>query len=94
MINVLSYTWIILDSGDVYAWGYGKACGSKTEDVLVPTKQKTHKQNVIAVAGGNTHSIALTGMELFQCDKAQELRYQLFIQNLQNPYLVLSTIIM
>ena len=52
---------IFIESGEIYAWGYGRACGNKTDDVLEPIKLSTHRNNVIAVAGGSTHSMALTG---------------------------------
>jgi len=48
-------------SGEAYVWGYGKACGSKEEDVLAPRKCQTYRNNVVAVAGGGLHSMALSG---------------------------------
>lgn len=53
----------ISDTGEVYVWGYGRACGNKTDDVLEPIKMSTHRNNVVAVAGGSTHSMALTGIQ-------------------------------
>ncbi|XP_060563463.1 X-linked retinitis pigmentosa GTPase regulator-like isoform X2 [Ruditapes philippinarum] len=50
----------VTESGEIYAWGYGRACGNKTDDVLEPVKLSTHRNNVISVAGGSTHSMALT----------------------------------
>ncbi|KAL4228163.1 Ultraviolet-B receptor uvr8 [Mactra antiquata] len=50
----------VTESGNLFAWGYSKACGSKTDDILEPLKFVTHKTNVIMAAGGSTHSMALT----------------------------------
>ena len=53
------------DGGELYAWGYGKACGHKTEDLLSPIKMQTHRKNVISAAGGSMHSMTLTGIGIF-----------------------------
>ena len=43
--------------GSVYAWGYGKACGSKT-DILSPScvYSSTEQNKVVDMAGGDSHS--------------------------------------
>lgn len=42
-------------------WGYGKAVGYKYKDIVVPTKKLSHYTNIIQLAAGATHSLALTG---------------------------------
>ncbi|XP_069138593.1 uncharacterized protein [Argopecten irradians] len=49
----------ISDNGEVYVWGYGKACGSKS-DVLSPMVISAWRSKVTKVAGGMGHSMALT----------------------------------
>ncbi|XP_070212798.1 uncharacterized protein [Littorina saxatilis] len=50
----------ITDEGDVYAWGYGKACGKRRHDVLSPELISFKGKQIVQVAGGSTHSLALT----------------------------------
>ncbi|OWF41330.1 uncharacterized protein LOC110462625 isoform X2 [Mizuhopecten yessoensis] len=50
----------ISDKGEVYIWGYGKACGNKSSDVLSPVLMETGRSKVTKVAGGMYHSMALT----------------------------------
>ena len=44
----------------MYAWGYGKACGSKT-DILSPSCafSSSEEDNVLDMAGGDSHSLIL-----------------------------------
>lgn len=46
--------------GHVYAWGYGKACGFKT-DVLSPlcVYSCTKRDKLLDMAGGDSHSLIL-----------------------------------
>jgi len=46
--------------GCVYVWGYGKACGSKT-DILSPSCafSSSDEDNVLDMAGGDSHSLIL-----------------------------------
>ena len=55
-MNVLS----VAVDGCIYAWGYGKAFGSKT-DVLSPSHvYKTSKGDTVSdIAGGDSHSLIL-----------------------------------
>lgn len=50
----------VTESGELYAWGFGKACGNKRDDILEPVKFSTHRNNIVSVAGGSTHSMALS----------------------------------
>ncbi|XP_038079436.1 ultraviolet-B receptor UVR8-like isoform X2 [Patiria miniata] len=52
-------------AGELYAWGLGRACGQRREDVLRPLRIMTRKSNVVAAAGGSAHSAALTGESEF-----------------------------
>ncbi|XP_061172977.1 uncharacterized protein LOC133182235 isoform X1 [Saccostrea echinata] len=54
-----SHTLVITDEGEVYVWGYGKACG-KNKDILSPEKVPLKNKRVTQVAGGSAHSLALT----------------------------------
>ncbi|XP_052792899.1 uncharacterized protein LOC128226856 isoform X2 [Mya arenaria] len=47
-------------SGEVYVWGYSRACGSRDEDILAARKCPTHHNNIVGVAGGGMHSMALS----------------------------------
>ena len=47
------------DCGDVYTWGFCKGCGHRRNDVLSP-ELKLQGRQVVQVAGGATHSLALT----------------------------------
>ncbi|KAI8478252.1 hypothetical protein Bbelb_440170 [Branchiostoma belcheri] len=51
----------VTGAGEVYVWGSGKPCGTRRGDILSPTKLKTRHANVIMVAAGCSHSLALTG---------------------------------
>ncbi|XP_030832752.1 ultraviolet-B receptor UVR8 isoform X2 [Strongylocentrotus purpuratus] len=48
-------------TGELYAWGMGRACGSRRDDLLTPQRKTTRRSNVVGVAGGSGHSLALTG---------------------------------
>ncbi|XP_052270574.1 uncharacterized protein LOC127871561 isoform X2 [Dreissena polymorpha] len=50
----------VTEEGQLYVWGYSKACGSRDEDLLSPWKLSTHRENIVAVAGGSMHSMALS----------------------------------
>ncbi|XP_033749791.1 uncharacterized protein LOC117334342 isoform X2 [Pecten maximus] len=50
----------ISDIGELYVWGYGKACGSKSSDVLSPLLMSAGRSRVTTVVGGMCHSMALT----------------------------------
>ncbi|KAK3759847.1 hypothetical protein RRG08_028849 [Elysia crispata] len=50
---------VLTDSGDVYVWGYCKGCGHRKNDALNP-ELKLQGRQVVQVAGGATHSLALT----------------------------------
>ena len=46
--------------GHVYAWGYGKACGSKTDLLSPRCVYSSHEDDaVIDLAGGDSHSVIL-----------------------------------
>ncbi|XP_033121866.1 ultraviolet-B receptor UVR8-like [Anneissia japonica] len=47
-------------SGELYVWGNGRACGMRRQDVHLPMRKLTCHDNVIMVAGGSGHSMALT----------------------------------
>ena len=49
------------ENNEVWMWGYGKACGRRKWDVLYPEKVSLTRANAIVVAGGQMHSMALTG---------------------------------
>lgn len=52
---------ICTETGNLYAWGYGKACGTK-EDQLSPKCVKRSEPTanyVMSLAGGDSHSVAL-----------------------------------
>ena len=51
-----------LDAGELYVWGYGKAVGFKYKDIVIPTRKLSHYTNIVELAAGATHSLALTGM--------------------------------
>ncbi|GFS15496.1 RCC1 and BTB domain-containing protein 2 [Elysia marginata] len=50
---------VLTDSGDVYVWGFCKGCGHRKNDVLSP-ELKLQGRQVVQLAGGATHSLALT----------------------------------
>ncbi|XP_060064104.1 uncharacterized protein LOC132544517 isoform X2 [Ylistrum balloti] len=50
----------ITDQGEVFIWGSGKACGSKSSDLLSPIPMAIGRSKVTKVAGGMCHSMALT----------------------------------
>ncbi|KAL3865609.1 hypothetical protein ACJMK2_042981 [Sinanodonta woodiana] len=50
----------VTEPGEVLVWGYGKACGNRSQDVLLPLQLSIHRKNVVSVAGGSNHSMALT----------------------------------
>ncbi|XP_061409735.1 uncharacterized protein LOC133343844 isoform X1 [Lethenteron reissneri] len=51
----------VAPSGRLYAWGYGRACGCLTQDLLNPeTMMMERCGKVMAVAGGGAHSLAMT----------------------------------
>ena len=52
---------LVVESGELYVWGYGKAIGYKHKDIVRPTKKLSHYTNIIQLAAGSTHSLALTG---------------------------------
>ncbi|XP_022105615.1 X-linked retinitis pigmentosa GTPase regulator-like isoform X2 [Acanthaster planci] len=47
-------------TGELYTWGFGRACGRRREDILQPARIMTRQSNVIAATGGSAHSVALT----------------------------------
>lgn len=50
---------LCLGNGNLYAWGYGKACGSK-EDILAPKCiYQCTDGTVRSLEGGDSHSLAL-----------------------------------
>ncbi|KAK3601176.1 hypothetical protein CHS0354_004375 [Potamilus streckersoni] len=55
-----NHTLAVTECGEVFVWGYSKACGNRIQDVLFPQQQYTHRNNVVSVAGGSNHSVALT----------------------------------
>lgn len=55
------YKAILLESGELYVWGYGKAIGYRYKDIVSPIKKLSHYTNIIQLAGGAAHSLALTG---------------------------------
>ncbi|CAH1254302.1 HERC6 [Branchiostoma lanceolatum] len=57
---VLLFMPVLVGSGDLYVWGNGKPCGTRRGDILAPTKLKTRHANIVMVAGGSSHSLALT----------------------------------
>lgn len=48
----------------MYVWGLGKACGTKSGDILSPMKQQL-RVSIAKVSGGFTHSMALTGQSTY-----------------------------
>lgn len=55
-MNVLS---VVVD-GSIYAWGYGKAFGSKTDCLLPSHVYKTNEGDTVSdIAGGDSHSLIL-----------------------------------
>ncbi|KAL8565231.1 hypothetical protein ACOMHN_001129 [Nucella lapillus] len=56
-----NHSLVITESGQVYVWGYGKACGKRRHDVTSPEAISFKGRQVVQVAGGCTHSLALTG---------------------------------
>ena len=54
------FIFLLVVDGLVYAWGYGKACGSK-KDVLSPScvYSRSKGATVIEMAGGDSHSLIL-----------------------------------
>ena len=57
LINFLYFP----ESGDVYVWGYGKACGSRKTDILSPQRVCPGRHHFVQVSGRRSHSLALTG---------------------------------
>lgn len=54
----------LLESGELYVWGYGKAIGYRYKDIVSPVKKLSHYTNIVQLAGGATHSLALTGLSI------------------------------
>ena len=47
--------------GELYVWGFRRACGSKHGDLLLPVQVHCGKRRVHSASGGRSHSLALTG---------------------------------
>ena len=65
---------VCAELGCVWTWGYGQACGKKRCDVLTPEKRFLRHSNAVQVAGGQSHSVALTGA-LFERRVNKRLSY-------------------
>lgn len=59
-MRCLSNFSLLVVYGHVYAWGYGKACGFKT-DILSPScvYSCTKHDTLLDMAGGDSHSLIL-----------------------------------
>ena len=58
----------LVDENVVWAWGYGRACGTRKngDDWLFPQRVSLPRNNIIMVSGGQHHSMALTGRNIFE----------------------------
>ena len=63
VLKLINYIYIYnTESGQLYAWGYGKALGTKTRHVVSPKSFSLHgKDNgfVVSLVGGDSHSMVL-----------------------------------
>ena len=73
-LHVHVHVHVCAELGCVWTWGYGQACGKKRCDVLTPEKRFLRHSNAVQVAGGQSHSVALTGA-LFERRVNKRLSY-------------------
>ncbi|GFO04201.1 X-linked retinitis pigmentosa GTPase regulator [Plakobranchus ocellatus] len=82
-----------VQSGDVYVWGFCKGCGHRRNDVLSP-ELKLQGRQIVQVAGGATHSLALTETKYYFGDlrllapiesKSLLLELELLTRNWRSP---------
>ena len=59
-----SLYFVLVDTGVLFAWGLGRACGYRRQDVLQPVRMMTRQSNVVMASGGCAHSVALTGKSI------------------------------
>lgn len=61
ILCILSIHFAFAEEGQLYIWGYSKACGRRRHDVRLPEHIDIKGKEIRQAAGGSSHSLALTG---------------------------------